>query len=598
VANWLLATWMLWSAAETILQTVRDASWGLDSPEINVTVYRQPDRRQDDQTNDQKGESDVPALFARGVIRCDSGSVSIFVEHGEYVGLIGAGNRNILYLNTSGAHFIGGPSGFERTVPALKRVAALLPAFRTVRFAAVGFLLCPIVTGVKRVDGKLCLSIASLHGRALLRPNGEPVKIIVHKTIGKERLEVFLDFEPWPRFRPPLDLPPDMKAVKVDGTVFDRSLAAFIDLLVLNARPVKYERDQVRTEGSGRLVIEDGHRTMYLSGSPYEIGFQHGRLLASNIRRLVNRLVYGAGVYDSMARGEWFLDQARSLINRQRPFISPDYFEEMRGLSDGSGVPLELVQMANIFPEFFHCSGAALFGRATREGQLLHARVLDYMMETGLQDEAVVMAVEKQGAKRFVNVGYAGFIGSVSGMNESRIALGEMGGGGRGKWDGTPMSFLMREVLERCGTLEEALEYFRSSKRTCEYYYVVSDGNNRSAASLRATPEILEIIRAGEPCKKFPEAVPDASLISRGKRYRHLVQRVRDSYGNIDDRELISIIDRPVADNGNLHNVVFLPEELSLWVADAGRRIPACRRPYHFHTWNELFPGRGGNTAR
>ena len=50
-----------------------------------------------------------------------------------------------------------------------------------------------------------------------------------------------------------------------------------------------------------------------------------------------------------------------------------------------------------------------------------------------------LMAIEREGARRIVNVSYAGFIGSVTGMNEKQVAIGEMGGGGQGKWDGTPM---------------------------------------------------------------------------------------------------------------------------------------------------------------
>ena len=41
-------------------------------------------------------------------------------------------------------------------------------------------------------------------------------------------------------------------------------------------------------------------------------------------------------------------------------------------------------------------------------------------------------------------VTYAGFIGSVTGMNAERVSIGEMGGRGMGHWDGTPMALLVR----------------------------------------------------------------------------------------------------------------------------------------------------------
>jgi hypothetical protein len=278
------------------------------------------------------------------------------------------------------------------------------------------------------------------------------------------------------------------------------------------------------------------------------------------------------------------------LVERQRPFIAPEYFEEMRGLADGAGLPVATIQAANIFPEFFHCSGVAVFGKATRDGTLLHARVLDYMTGVGLQDEAVTMAVERDGARRFVNVSYAGFIGSVTGMNEKQVAIGEMGGRGEGNWDGTPMAQLLRGALENCDTLEEALDYMRRRPRTCEYYYVISDGKSRTARGVAATPEQFEVIEPGKAVPLLPEPVEDAVLLSSGDRYQLLVKRVRELYGRIGADEMQRIITRKVAMKSNLHNAIFEPPALTLWIAHASRHRPACDEPFVKYTWAELFP--------
>ena len=55
-----------------------------------------------------------------------------------------------------------------------------------------------------------------------------------------------------------------------------------------------------------------------------------------------------------------------------------------------------------------------------------------------LAEAAFVIAPE--GRIPFVTIGYAGFTGSVSGMNARGISLGEMGGRGEGQWDGVPMA--------------------------------------------------------------------------------------------------------------------------------------------------------------
>ena len=41
------------------------------------------------------------------------------------------------------------------------------------------------------------------------------------------------------------------------------------------------------------------------------------------------------------------------------------------------------------------------------------------------------MIVEPEGANAFMNIGYAGCIGSITGMNEQQITIGEMGGAGQ-----------------------------------------------------------------------------------------------------------------------------------------------------------------------
>ena len=110
----------------------------------------------------------------------------------------------------------------------------------------------------------------------------------------------------------------------------------------------------------------------------------------------------------------------------------------------GAGVSLEQVQQANFIPELFHCSGFAIMDDATADGTLYHGRVLDYATDWRLQEHAVLMVAEPDGKIPFLNVSFAGFIGSVTGLNMEKISIGEMGGRGFGLWDGVPMAILVR----------------------------------------------------------------------------------------------------------------------------------------------------------
>ena len=173
---------------------------------------------------------------------------------------------------------------------------------------------------------------------------------------------------------------------------------------------------------------------------------------------------------------------------RTLPHIPPRFLEECDALSQAAGVSQRDGRYANLFPERFHCSGVALRGKATAGGRVLHARVLDYMTEIGLQDAAVVQVFMPEGRYKWMSLGYAGFIGTVTAMNEKGLAVGEMGGRGEGQWDGMPMSLLLRDVMERAANVDEALAMLRAAPRTCEYYYVLSDRSGDIRA-LECTPQ-------------------------------------------------------------------------------------------------------------
>ena len=169
----------------------------------------------------------------------------------------------------------------------------------------------------------------------------------------------------------------------------------------------------------------------------------------------------------------------------------------MRGIADGAGMDVQDIIIANFIPELFHCSGFALSGSATKDGTLYHGRILDYGCDWRLQEHAVLTVAEPRGKIPFVNVTYAGFVGSVTGMNAERVSIGEMGGRGMGHWDGVPMAFLVRMVLEEADTLDRGIAIFRDHPRTCEYYFVIADGKTGKAVGMEASLERLRRGRHG-----------------------------------------------------------------------------------------------------
>lgn len=390
-------------------------------------------------------------------------------------------------------------------------------------------------------------------------------------------------------------------------------------------------------EGQGYLErLEHGGLVLHLRGTAYEMGFQHGRLLGDMARRTMERIVDNKGELGKSDEYQAYLLMRPLMHDMLRPNLPARFVEEMRGLAEGAGVPFEDVEAGNLFPEAFHCSGIALRGAATHDGSLYHVRILDYMTRLGLQDNAVVIVHQptEPGLRSWINVGFAGFIGTVTGMNDAQVAIGEMGGGGLGHWDGVPMALLMRDALERADTLEEALEVFRTSKRTCEYYYVISDGKTRDAVGMWTTPDVLETILPGESYALFEGMRPrggaadgkafargvkveasehrllfkgkdgvrgfvamqpaDTLVLSGHDRYQHFIERLMPRFGQVNETVLMDLVKRPVSMGSNLHVAIFHPETLEVWVAlAAADGSPACDQPYLRYALSEALAAPG-----
>lgn len=328
------------------------------------------------------------------------------------------------------------------------------------------------------------------------------------------------------------------------------------------------------------LLCQMGPKTVLLvAGTPEQMGAAHGRLLRSKARLLTERVLYMVGGVDSIHSGTWFLDRMAEIHRRTVPHIPPRFLAECDALAQAAGLSQQEGRFANLFPERFHCSGVAVRGKATADGRVLHARVLDYMRDINLQDAALVAVLMPEGYNTWMSLGYAGFVGTVTALNERGLAVGEMGGRGEGNWDGMPMSLLLRDIMERASTVDEALALLRKTPRTCEYYYVLSD-KSRAMVAVHATPEELLVLQPGEQHPSLPLVPEETVLVSGPDRAKVLSERLQQHYGKLDVLAMIEIIKRPVSMASNLHDAIFSPETLEMWFADAGRWTPACDEPY------------------
>ncbi len=366
-------------------------------------------------------------------------------------------------------------------------------------------------------------------------------------------------------------------------------------ILVLATLPLFADDVLIAREGKGYLEAIDGQLVVHLKGTHYEMGFQHGKLLADRVKEDIKAYLVDFAYADKHTREELL-----GLYAKAQPFLPKGYEEEMKGMSDATGIPLEDIQAVHILPEMYHCSGAAVMNGATKDGKLYHYRSLDYSLDIGkdkqVQENATLLVFEPDGENAYVVVGWAGVLGCVTGMNAKGISVGEMGSSSKDEsFEGIPMIFLLREVMAHATSLDEAVDIFRKGPRTSGYNFIVTDGKIPDARALEVTRSQIAVFAPNDPAENVKPhwAIPDAVrrvnhfvspelAATQRKEYNPLVSEsasflgynviskfLEANRGKFDGDMMIKLCRQYPPNHPCLHQAVFCTSDLRFWVANA-----------------------------
>ena len=188
---------------------------------------------------------------------------------------------------------------------------------------------------------------------------------------------------------------------------------------------------------------------LHVSGDNYySLGYHHGRLLGPQAKGTIEEVQHGAQKFIPKEALKLLSENGkRKLVNEvldrawniMEPFVSQEEMEEMAGLADGlkaagvSGIDLSIIHRVHAIPDLGETSCSALVakGSATRDGHVYQLRILDYGGGFGLEKRPLITVYHstRTNENTFINVGWIGFVGLVSGMNEKGLAISEMGFG-------------------------------------------------------------------------------------------------------------------------------------------------------------------------
>jgi predicted choloylglycine hydrolase len=376
-----------------------------------------------------------------------------------------------------------------------------------------------------------------------------------------------------------------------------------IIILLAAAAHARAETNLIAEYGAGKKEYVDGVRVVRLSGTPREIGVQHGNLLKDEIHALVHyffeekKNLYGASK-DDLAKGAKILEK----------YIPAEYIEEMRGIAEGSGVNYDLILFSNTFLDVVSanwvgvkpsCSNFAAFPGMTKDGAVVHGRNLEWTSDKEVAAMNTVFFITPKDGTPFVSLSWPGIAGTLTGMNASQITVGEMTSmSSEATLEGTPIMIQLRMLLEKSKTLDDAWRALADVPRTTGYNVLATDGKINSGFIAEMTSKHIVRIDPKDNFLMHTNHFVDKNLIKTQKKYQYIFERGKksdtfyryDRYlyllnrdrGKIDSQAAISFLsdkfdpltqsvsgslDNTICSDSTLQSAVMMPKTGDIYVA-------------------------------
>ena len=105
-------------------------------------------------------------------------------------------------------------------------------------------------------------------------------------------------------------------------------------LLAITILPVKGSKKNSDFLNNGWLEVREGVKILYLNGSNYEMGFQHGFLLKEEVKQNIRAFLNYAQNYSNVS-----FDYLLDIWSVMKNYIPQEYIDELQGIAHGAQIP-------------------------------------------------------------------------------------------------------------------------------------------------------------------------------------------------------------------------------------------------------------------
>lgn len=295
-----------------------------------------------------------------------------------------------------------------------------------------------------------------------------------------------------------------------------------------------------------------------LTGSPEEIGRQHGTQLGRQIRIMLDEYVR-----DDL-EGDWPGPAVLERVRRMKPSLPDWYRQELSACAQAAGIEEDVLLYAQCEGDVRSlggCTAYVAFGQATPDGGVEMGRSFDYWGLESTRTCAIVLAVvpRPEDGHAFVAVGWSGILGGWTLFNDSGLFVGNNLGGFFEKDPlGIPTLILTRILAQKAGSLEEAIALVRSTPRMRGQALVIGWVGDPARG---IAPQAARVEYGATTVRVTPAEAGFTSHSSVGTDPEELQAALRQPqrlpYGTI----------RAAGSTITLHSVAIRPAEGALWVA-------------------------------
>jgi len=373
----------------------------------------------------------------------------------------------------------------------------------------------------------------------------------------------------------------------------------------------------VRSVANGDLYqinsIQPPLLVAHVYGSPKERGIAQGMLMKEEIEDVFDG--FTDWVVEQAAGDLWHaipefvrdfivkfgVDAALDLqYELMHDYISQDWKDEMEGMAEGAGLHYMDVARFAVFPELVEaaCSMVGAWGEATKNtsmpGSLYQLRALDWATSSPLQKWPLVLVSHPTVGNPFATLGWPGFTGALTGMS-TQVGICEkvwLHYNGTDHREGTPFTFVLRDILQYDNTTQQGIERLRDAKRTCSIFTGVGSINSPEEPFriMHYSVDQFQVFNDVNWVWPAHPSIKDVVYVDKHTQpsnHNCLAGVLQQHYGSLDASAIIRNAAAQLG-TGDTHAAVYDYGHMQMYVSNAGPYVNGTAVPAYARPWIKL----------